>query len=151
MSKWTCKRTCLIGKCAAWASGTQTAPAADPKIHSYSVTMRREVLKVTMPPPMAASRLQTAIRTDALGYQRAGHDPSAGLPAGNVIDHDVAARRPLLPGIHGYPPDLSLQRIVTPHTLRQSLINGNATRLNIKKARRINNLAALQSEWFQGR
>ena len=127
MGKWTCKCSCLIGKCAARASGTQTAPAANPEFHSYSATMRREVLKMTMPPPMAASLLQTAIRTDSLGYQRARYDPSAGLPAGNVINRDVAARGPLLLGIHSYPPDLSFQRIVTPHTLRQSPVNVNAT------------------------
>ena len=127
MRKWTCKRSCLIGKCAARASGTQTAPTANPEFHSYSVTMRREVLKVTMPPPMSSSGLQTAIRTDAFGYQRARHDPSAGLPSGNLIDRDVAARSPQLLGIHSYPPDLSLHRIVTPHTLRQSRFKGNAT------------------------
>jgi hypothetical protein len=120
MGKWTCERSRLIGKCAARASGTQTAPTANPEFHSYSVTMRREVLKVTMPPPMASSGLQTAIRTDSLGYQRARHDPSAGLPSGNLIDRDVAARSPLLLGIHSYPPDLSLQRIVAPHKLRQN-------------------------------
>ena len=88
---WTCKRICFIGIFAARTSGTKKAPAANPEIHSYSVTMRREVLKVTMSLLMASSLLQTEIRTDSLGYQRARHDPSAVLPAGNVIDCDVAA------------------------------------------------------------
>lgn len=59
--------------------------------------------------------------------QRARNNPCAGPGVTDVLDCHVAAGRPLLPRIHNYPPDLSLQRIVAPHRLRMTLFKGDAT------------------------
>ena len=88
--------------------------------HSYRASMCRELPKPSSPPPVTSRRMQTSIRTEALGCQPVLHEPSAGGWSASAIDRHSASGRPFLLGTPDYPADLSHQGTAAPHRLRKS-------------------------------
>ncbi len=60
-----CNRRCLVGERAAVAVLGCASPPADAQFHRYSFTLRRVVLKPSMPPTVPSSRTCPAIWADA--------------------------------------------------------------------------------------